>query len=71
MSVESFKKKYFHKRFQGVSTLEFKVRVDVTSDFLLERDPKELKYILIRTLEDMRIKLLSEFDDAFIELKRK
>jgi len=70
MSVKSFKKKFIHEKFSGVSTLEFRSVTDFTSDFLLEKDPKELKYVLRRTLEDLRIQLLSEFDNALMELEK-
>jgi len=70
MSVESFKKKFIHEKISGILTLEFRVGIDFTSDFLLEKGSEEFKYIMKRTLEDMRIKLLLEFDNALIELEK-
>jgi len=70
MSTKSFKSKYLHEKFPGVSTLEFRARNDFASDYLSEKGSREIKYMLRRTLEDMRIRLLSEFDNAFMELER-
>jgi len=54
MSVTSFKKKFLHEKFPGVSTLELRSVTDFTTEFLLKKDPKLLKSILRRQLEDKR-----------------
>lgn len=71
MSVKTFEDNYLDKRLPGrVAVLEFKARTHIDLKFLTEMDSKELKYVFRRTLEDMRMNLLSEFDTAFMELKK-